>query len=216
MKKILLLENKDNRQDILTFNLKQYSFLNNVLGDNNCNILLDNFLVNQSIFDEYDTIIIHESIYYDEKREKLFAILNNFCSEKKLIKFSGNNTQFSLENEFSLQLSPTTLYENLEIFLETYKIDDSNILMLALGKNWYLNVLLNSLEKLNIFIENNNDKPKQKSIFSSKAGLTKIKAVSPESYALIFSGIDSNTITTDQMNKVTDRLKKLIQDKANE
>ncbi len=215
MKKILLLENKDNRQDILTFNLKQYPFLNNVLGDNNCNSLLDNFLENQSIFAEYDIIIIHESIYYDAKREKLFAILNSFCSEKKVIKFSGNNTQFSLENEFSLQLSSTSLYENLEIFLEAYKVDDSNILMLALGKNWYLNVLLNSLEKLNIFIENNN-KPKQKSIFSSKAGLTKIKAVSPESYALIFSGIDSNTITTDQMNKVTDRLKKLIQDKANE
>lgn len=215
MKKILLLENKDNRQDILTFNLKQYSFLNNVLGDNNCNSLLDDFLENQSIFDKYDTIIIHESIYYDLKREELFAVLNNFCSEKKLIKFSGNNTQFSLENEFSLQLSPTSLYENLKVFLEAYEVDDSNILMLALGENWYLNVLLNSLEKLNIFIENNNEH-RNKSIFSSKTGLSKIKAVNPESYAFIFSGIESNTITIDQMKKVVDSLKKLIQDKVDE
>lgn len=215
MKKVLLLENIDNRQDMLTFKLNQYPFLTNVLGNNNCNSLLDDFLENQSIFDEYDTVIIHESIYYETKREKLFAILNNFCSEKKLIKFSGNNTQFSLENEFSLQLSLTSLYENLKIFLEMYEVDKSNILMLALGKNWYLNVLLNSLEKLNIFIQNNN-KPKQKSIFSSKAGLTKIKVVHPESYALIFSEINSNTITIEQMKKVADRLKELIQDKANE
>ncbi len=215
MRKILLLENKDYRQKKLAINFKTFDFIDNILGDKACNILLDEFLKDQSKFDIYDTIIIHESIYYNLKREKLFDTLDKFCLDKGLIKFSGNNTQFSLENELSLQLNPTTLYENLEIFLETYKVDDPNILMLALGKNWYLNVLLNSLEKLNIFIENNN-KPKQKSIFSSKTGLTKIKAVSPESYALIFSGIESNTITTDQMKKVAEKLKNLIQDKANE
>jgi len=216
MKKILLLENKEYRQKILTIDLRKCVFLRNVLGDDDCNILLDNFLNEHSTFDEYDIIIIHESIYYDEKREKLFDTLNKYCLEKSLIKFSGNNTQFSLENEYSLQLNTTSLYENLEIFLKTYENCDSSILMLALGENWYLNVLLNSLEKLNTFIENNTKEKVQKSIFSSKVGLTKIKKVNPESYSSIFCNINSNVITTTQMEEVATSLKSLIQDKVNE
>ena len=38
--------------------------------------------------------------------------------------------------------------------MKEYKNNNSNILMLAYGKNWDLDPLCNYLEKLNIFIEN--------------------------------------------------------------
>ncbi len=216
MRKILLLENKDSRQKGFHNKLKKYPSLNNILGDENCNSLLDQFLEKQSIFDDYDTIIIHESIYYDEKREELFCTLTDFCREKNLVKFSGNNRAFSLESDKLLQLSSKLLYENIEVFLEAYQENNSHILMLALGKRWYLNIFLNSLEKLNLFLENNKKEKMQKSIFSSKSGLTKIKEVSPENYSFLFQEINSNQITKEQMESIVNRLKKLIQDKTNE
>ena len=88
--------------------------------------------------------------------------------------------------------------------------------MLALGENWYLNMLLNSLEKLNIFIENNKKYPVQKSIFSSKVGLTKIKEVSPDSYLSVLKEIDSNSLTTTQVKQISENLTVLIQDQADE
>ena len=154
MKKVILLENKDERQKEHIFDMSKYEFFDNVLGDNDCNNMLDKFLQNNSIFDDYDTIIIHESIYDDQKRINLFEVLKNYCSNKNLIMFSGNNTQFSLENESLLRISPSSLYNNIEVFLNAYEKNGSNILMLALGEKWQFNILLNTLEQLNIFIQN--------------------------------------------------------------
>lgn len=216
MRRILLLENKAERQKIITFNLKEYNFLDNILGDEECNIFLDDFLENQFYFDIYDTIIIHESIYHESKREQLFKTLHDYCKTKNIIKFSGNNTQFSLENEKSLQINPTMLYRNLKIYLEMYANDDANILILALGEKWKLNILLNTLEKLNIFIEDNTKYPVQKSIFSSNVGLTKIKEVSENYYNKIFENIDKNNLSIDDIETININLNTLIKEIVNE
>lgn len=216
MKKIILLENKDERQNEYTFDLSQYNFLDNVLGDNDCNNLLDKFLQNNSIFDNYDTVIIHESIYDDQNRTKLFDVLGKYCSNKKLIMFSGNNTQFSLENESLLRINPSGLYNNIEVFLDSYKEENSNILMLALGEKWQFNILLNALELLNVFIQNNEKDSINKSIFSSKSGLLKIKEVNEKVYEKIFENITSNNLTKKDINNIAANFKKLIKEFINE
>ena len=216
MKKVILLENKNERQKEHIFDMSKYEFFDNVLGDNDCNNLLDKFLQNNSIFDNYDTIIIHESIYDDKKRINLFEVLKNYCSNKNLIMFSGNNTQFSLENESLLRISPSSLYNNIEVFLNAYEKKGSNILMLALGEKWQFNILLNTLEQLNIFIQNNEKESINKSIFSSKSGLLKIKEVDEEIYESIFKNFTSNNLTKNDIETISINLKNMIMETVHE
>lgn len=216
MKKVILLENKDERQKGHIFDVSKYEFFDNVLGDNDCNNMLDKFLQNNSIFDDYDTIIIHESIYDDQKRINLFEVLKNYCSNKNLIMFSGNNTQFSLENESLLRISPSSLYNNIEVFLNAYEKNGSNILMLALGEKWQFNILLNTLEQLNIFIQNNEKESINKSIFSSKSGLLKIKEVNEEIYESIFKNFTSNNLTKIDIETISANLKNMIMETVHE
>jgi hypothetical protein len=216
MKKVILLENKDERQKEHIFDMPKYEFFDNVLGDNDCNNLLDKFLQNNSIFDNYDTIIIHESIYDDQKRINLFEVLKNYCSNKNLMMFSGNNTQFSLENESLLRISPLSLYNNIEVFLNAYEKKSSNILMLALGEKWQFNILLNTLEQLNIFIQNNEKESINKSIFSSKSGLLKIKEVNEEIYESIFKNFTSNNLTKIDIETISANLKNMIMETVHE
>lgn len=216
MKKVILLENKDERQKEHIFDMSKYEFFDNVLGDNDCNNMLDKFLQNNSIFDDYDTIIIHESIYDDQKRINLFEVLKNYCSNKNLIMFSGNNTQFSLENESLLRISPSSLYNNIEVFLNAYEKNGSNILMLALGEKWQFNILLNTLEQLNIFIQNNEKESINKSIFSSKSGLLKIKEVNEEIYESIFKNFTSNNLTKIDIETISANLKNMIMETVHE
>lgn len=216
MKKVILLENKDERQKEHIFDMPKYEFFDNILGDNDCNNLLDKFLQNNSIFDNYDTIIIHESIYDDKKRINLFEVLKNYCSNKNLIMFSGNNTQFSLENESLLRISPSSLYNNIEVFLNDYEKKGSNILMLALGEKWQFNILLNTLEQLNIFIQNNEKESINKSIFSSKSGLLKIKEVDEEIYESIFKNFTSNNLTKNDIETISINLKNMIMETVHE
>ena len=52
-----------------------------------------------------------------------------------------------------LQLNSKELYtKNLKLFLET---NENNLLQLAYGEEWEVNILLNKLEKINKFIEDN-------------------------------------------------------------
>ena len=59
----------------------------------------------------------------------------------------------------SLSINSKELYgSNLELFLEDAKENKrSNLLLLAYGKNWELNILLNTLEKINIFLVKNSE-----------------------------------------------------------
>lgn len=216
MRKVILLENKDERQKEHILDMSKYEFFDNVLGDDDCNNLLDKFLQNNSIFDNYATVIIHESIYDDQKRNNLFETLKNYCTNKNLIMFSGNNTQFSLENEYLLRISPSSLYNNIEVFLNAYEKKCSNILMLALGEKWQFNILLNALEQLNIFIQNNEKESINKSIFSSKSGLLKIKEVHEEIYENIFKNFTSNNLTKKDIENISVNLRNIIMETVHE
>ncbi len=214
---ILLLENKDNRQTNLDINFSNNEgCIDNILGDNDCNKKLNEFLDNSGNFDKYDTIIIHSSIYTDAQRSNLFDKLSKYCQNKNLIKFSGSDESVvSIENHNTLTLGPKRLYQNLQFFLEHY-YNNPNILMLAYGIQWELNIFLNSLEKINLFLENNSKKPLNKSIFSSKTGLTKIKDINEEFYTYLFEHIESNNIDIDQIKRLKNKIVDHIKEKSYE
>jgi hypothetical protein len=213
---ILLLENKEIRQknNTAAFNDK---IIHNILGDEKCNKILSNFLQNESELDAYDTIIIHESIYSEDKRDELFKKLENFCKQtnKKIIKFSGNNTQAYLKDNL-LEISSKSLYENLMVFVEEYAKNHANILMLAYGKNWYLNILLNILEKVNLLIEDSKEDDFDFDEFEDDFDLLKIqKILGDTKYQQLFADIDIDyEISLEQIKLFRNNLKSLIQEET--
>ena len=212
MKKIILLENQTTRQQGIQINCEK------ILGNENCNEKLENFMKNNSIFDEYDVIIIHENIYLESERKKLFNELESYCNEKYLVKFSGNNSQSSINNKI-LSLSAKTLYENIEEYLKENKSGQANILMLAYGKYWDLNKLLNILQSLNLFIEEFDEENEiDFDEFEDDFDLLELKKIlSKEDYKSLFINISDfeDDINLEQINILASNFEQLIQEKSN-
>jgi len=220
MKKIILLENITKRQQSTKINFENLNHLENILGEENCNNKLDKFMNDNSIFNNYDVIIIHESIYFESERKSLFQILEKYCINNRiLVKFSGNNSQSSL-NQNILTLSSEKFYGNIEIYLSENEKNKANILMLAYGKNWKLNPLLNTLQSLNIFIENfNGEEEIDFDEFEDDFELLKLKIIlNKEEYQKLFKNIEEldDEISIEQIKTITYNLQKLIKSKSNE
>ena len=212
MKKILLLENKTIRQQDIQINCEK------ILGNENCNEKLENFMKDNSIFDEYDVIIIHENIYLESERKNLFNSLESYCKEKYLVKFSGNNSQSSLTKKL-LSLSAKKLYENIEEYLKENESGQANILMLAYGKYWDLNKLLNVLHELNLFIADfNEDEELDFDEFEDDFDLLELKKIlNKEDYKSLFINLDDfeDNINLEQIKILAVNFEKLIQEKSN-
>jgi len=214
---ILLLENNTIRKNKSEINFENYSeVMESVFSDTKCNSLLDNFLEDNYIFDKYKTIIIHENIYREEQRKKLFNVLESYAKNKNLVKFSGNNTQASLTDR-RLQLSAENLYKNLETFLQESKKDESNILILAYGQHWDLNKLLNTLQELNLFIEDY-DEEIDFDEFEDDFDLLELqKILSDDDYKKLFKNLDDfeDEIDLEQIKVLACNFEILIQEKSN-
>jgi len=160
MKKILLLDNRETRQkDLCKYDLNKYHrILDNIISDDKCEQKLDIFLEDSSSFDNYDAILMHENIYED-RHNKVLTSIKEYCKNNKthLVLFSGENSK-CYNNEI-LSLDSTEFYsQNLEIFLkETLKCEKINILILGYGNKWEQAILLNILEKINLFINENEE-----------------------------------------------------------
>ena len=157
MKKIALIEDRYNRQ--IGF-LEQNGFLldnytdileNFVLGK--ADKLLEDIISDNFDLNEYDIIISHKSVELKGKNNTNTTIidkLTNFCEErgKMLVLFSGGiDANYYRENY--LELNSQTFYsQNLKLFLDAIKNDDENILILCYGLKWKINILLNTLEKI--------------------------------------------------------------------
>lgn len=219
MKKIIFFENKVDRKNSYNIDFSKHrEFLNTVFGNDACNKELDAFLKDNTILDQYDTVLMHATIYHEDKRNKLFRTLKEYCKNKiNLVIFSGGGDIGSLNNNI-LEVTAKSFYENINIFLNKYQDATSNLLMLAYGENWDLNMLLNTLEKLNVFIANNDEIIEDFDDFEDDFNFIKIKKVlAPAEYKLIFKNvkIDDYEINTDQIKIIRDNLKNLIQDRAN-
>jgi hypothetical protein len=219
MKKILLLEDKIDRDSLKQSNVDfdNFSFLETKFGDK-ANDQLNKFIANNDDFNSYDTIIIHGSIQCIE--ENIVSLLRTYCSKnnKSLVIFSGGSDISSFQNNI-LEITAKSFYENIEVFLNHYS-NTSHVLMLAYGEIWALNILLNLLEKLNIFVENNEDNHVEDfDDFEDDFDLLKIKKLLNNiEYENLFRNIDKEIeeISISQIKIMSDNLKKLIEAKANE
>lgn len=160
MKKIALIEDKYVRQKYFletnSFSLDTYdSIIENFILEK-ANTLLREIISDTFDLDEYDIIILHKSVQTkDDTNTTIIDRLTEFCKEKNktLILFSGGIAANYYKENY-LELNSQTFYsQNLKVFLEATMHDNENILMLCYGLKWKLNILLNTLEKVNYYIE---------------------------------------------------------------
>jgi hypothetical protein len=131
--------------------------------------------------------------------------------------FSGAGDIGSLRGN-TLEITAKSLYTNLPIFMKHYP-DFSHILMLAYGENWSLNIVLNVIEKLNVFIENNHDNlVEDYDEFEDDFELIKLKIILKDRYEnLISKNKNGNqTIEMYQIKTIRENLTNLILEQINE
>ncbi len=173
MKKILLIEDRIERQVHFTedtgINLKSYS-----------DIIDNKIYFDKNELEKYSIIITHRSAFGDYE-ENILDYLKKYCEKTntKLVFFSGgiSATYYSkTKYEFLLLNSKSFYNKNLKLFLEDMKNrKEANLLILAYGNNWRINMMLNTLAKINLFLDNNNSKEKVK--FNNFKTVTKIENI---------------------------------------
>ena len=161
MKKIALVEDRTKRQELFMeatkIDLNAYSdVLDNIIEDDYRDFR-DTILKDETILEKYDVIITHKSAYENNNSQTL-SIIEKYCenSGKPLVYFSGGISinLYTNDGYDKLILNSKTFYShNLKIFLDAVREDQENILMLSYGKNWKLNIVLNNLERTNLFLE---------------------------------------------------------------
>lgn len=161
MKKILLIEDRERRQQIFVentgFDFEKYSSILDNFTEDKYKLFKTSVIEDKFDFSLYDVIISHKSAYEDDN-SIILAKLEQYCKENKkfFILFSGGiDTNYYNNEEFEyLEMHSETFYsENLTLFLENIQNNEINPLILCYGKYWEINVALNILEKLNYAIE---------------------------------------------------------------
>ncbi len=178
MKKILLIEDRKERQDkfinLTSIDLGKYS---NILD--NCTGVaydrkFDEFKKDNYVLEEYDVIIVHKSAF-DEKdyNTKIIGKLDAYARkhQKVIVYFSGgiDASYYVKEDNFMLmELNSKTFYsENLRLFLNAFKNGESEPLILSYGSKWKLNIALNALETLNLYLGKMTAEKKIKKLYSA-------------------------------------------------
>lgn len=164
MKNILLIDDRARRQkELLTNSNVDISSFLEILDnkiDNEYEKFLEEIMNDTFILSNYEVIIVHQSIFQIDENKVWLKKFKEHCKKNNcsLVFFSGgNNNSYSNDEYEELSLSSVDLYsENLILFLEEFKNNNKNVLILNYGKRWKLNILLNILEKLSYFIDKNN------------------------------------------------------------
>lgn len=163
MKKAILIEDRPNRQKDFTKklsrNLNDISILENICGFEKFNFYKE--ILGSSSFnelDKYEVIIIHRSALSSTERLRLIDFARK--QSKTLVLFSGGISSVTLQKidvGILLTINSKDLYSmSLINYLEG---NDLNILELAFGENWKINLEVNLLDKLILYIINYNPKP---------------------------------------------------------
>lgn len=164
MRKVMLIDDRTARQvsfyDETGIDLNKYSDVLDNYTASTYEQLLEEFRDNNfSKLDSYEIIITHRSAY-SEINNSVISKLKEICKKQKktIVFFSGGISAMSLSNNTLLLNSKNFYSSNLRLFLEYVKKDKLQILILAFGENWRTNLLLNSLENINLFIGKYSDK----------------------------------------------------------
>lgn len=166
MKKILLIEDRKRRQELFIedtgIDLSKYSIvLDNRIGENYEKLYAE-FKNGTYKLDDYSLIIAHRSAFRGINSAVLDQ-LKDYCEKTKipLILFSGGiPSTYYTKNPFEFMLinSKDFYSNNLELFLNDCLHDKFNLQMLAYGLKWKVNFMLNTLEKVNLYICENASK----------------------------------------------------------
>lgn len=161
MKKILLIEDRHKRQRLFRqqtdIKFEDYNdILDNCIEDK-YNAFLSEMLIGSFDLSSYDIIISHKSAFADAN-ELILKKLTDHCKKhsKSLVLFSGGivGNYYTSDEYEVLELNSKTFYsQNLALYLETIKTDNDNLLMLAYGKQWELNIILKVIESINLYID---------------------------------------------------------------
>lgn len=161
MKKILLIEDRIKRQndflELHDISLEHYSDILVNLERERLFDTLEDIVQNNINFEEFDIIICHKSIEYNDKNSLIISNLKDYCkkSQKTMVLFSGGiSVNFYDDGDLELlELNSKIFYsQNLSIFLEAVKSQNEDVTMLCYGKEWKENIVANTLEKTNLFI----------------------------------------------------------------
>lgn len=165
MQKILLIEDRSERQKLFMSETdidlsKHRDILDNAIDEKYDEIF---FKLKDGSFDfeNYSIIISHKSAF-DKDNSKIIEKLKSYCKahKKPLVFFSGGiDENYYNKSEYELVLinSKTFYSQNIALFLEAFKNQNENILILPYGEKWKLNIALNVLEELNIFLQKNSE-----------------------------------------------------------
>jgi hypothetical protein len=216
--KIALIEDRVKRQkDFLernNINFNSYlDLLDNFIEEKANNLLED--IINDS-FDllEYEIIICHKSVEYDDKNSVIISNLKKYCKShnKILVLFSGGiSVNYYDNSEFEyLELNSKTFYSiNLELFLEAVKSKNENILMLCYGENWKLNIVSNILEKTNLFISKQIENDIELINFYSEVDIKKLSNLNFSFYEM---NVENGWVYLSEIDKFKNSLKTYITD----
>ena len=169
MKKILLIEDRLTRQNDLlrtsNISLKEYSDILDNATANKYEGLYEEFKNSKFKLNNYLLVMVHKGAFNGENSE-ISHQLTEYCKENKisLVRFSGgaSNYYHKEDNLELMELNSKDFYsQNIRLFLDNFRENkEIELLILSYGKKWKINVILNSLEKINRFIvenENNED-----------------------------------------------------------
>ena len=219
MRKILLIEDVLIRQrDFMrerSFTLEEYSsILENAIGDKYKKIALE--LKNDTFnFDEYSMIMVHQSAFEDDVAI-LIDRIKKYCEKHKkaLVLFSGGSSSYYNNTQYeSLELNTKNFYsDNLKLFLDAYKNNNENILMLGYGNKWIISVLLNVLEKTNLFLEQNSGNDEGYIVYGEFENFTEINKIENVKYDFYEVAIEDDWVHKEELVKLRDSILECIEE----
>lgn len=184
MKKILLIEDVVTRQnsfmDERGFTLEEYAdIVENAIGEKYQRVAIA-LKDNSFDFDKYSIVMAHKSAFENDVGV-IIDRLKSYCKkENKALVFFSGGTQNYYDNTYNdyLELETKDFYsDNLKLFLEAYKENNANILMLSYGEKWIVNSVLNILENINLFLDKNNDEDFVYDTFKNCTEVDKLKNI---------------------------------------
>ena len=210
---ILLIEDRHDRQfralNSAKFSLEGYDdVLENAIGESYETIYQK--LKNDSFEPKsYRAIITHKSAYSDDDRVKILSKLQQHCKREKipLVYFSGGlESRYHYDTELELiEINSRHFYSNhLKLFLEEVRKGNINPQILLYGKNYKLNIMLNTLEKINLTIAKAME---EKVFFEEFVSDVEYERVAKE---LPAHKLEGKYIMIEEIKKISQNLKNMI------
>jgi len=175
---ILFIEDRTSRQTLaflkLGISLDKYKDIVENAIDESYEEIFKMLKEDRFDFSKYSFIICHKSAF-DDENSKIISKLKQGCSchDIPLVLFSGGiDANYHDTYDKYAEINSKTLYShNLKLFFENAKEKNIDIFSLIYGEKWKLNILLNLLEKINLFVQSHSGDRVYFKRFSSDVGL---------------------------------------------